>query len=1285
MTPEVFATFQNKLKVGNRRGVHLNALPANSRYKFDIARLSAIVPTLPQQFVTELMSVRNVKFSFSIENSKKNEKEEALLQKIVSSVENLIFQNEVIWAEKGVNTLGFGYPILLRRDSNDGQLTAAPVLIWQIKMKPTSQMNTWELSRNEDDPIYLNEVLINHLQNDSGISLKPIPDEMLEDGIIDANELYTLCTDLLQQLKVEQSLDFLTDDKAAIAVLKTKQEYEALLPNRGDALIEKCGILSLFEVQKQNIIADYQCLITQFKPEEFAANDTFQTLTSVPTDPSQQSILEQLRQQRKILIQGPPGTGKSQTLTALLINALQNKQKTLVVCEKQTALEVLYNALQQKGLGNYCTMIKDPITDRRLIVEAVRNIIDSQDFRKPSSNVSEILVDKQVAAMQEHKRYINAIHEKLNKVLIAGQTWTDIVAAMMQHEPQAEKLNLTGLHFAFTDEEWQTLTPLWEQGQRLYEAFKPYKASDFFNPVTLTAQNLFTTQQLLAEAFQQYEQQAQAIGDTVENYRKYYHQKRQEEFDTQLQELTAYHNEYDLLTAMLPENSEVYQPEKTAGFFYKLASVFSGAKKKVLRTQERLIAISTAVKAMSTHPNLQPVDITANLYHNKSVITDYLQRIVALQANFDEHISEDFAALNLLSFNNPAFADVSLQTLQSQVQQLKTQLTNDKWLKRTSWGNTFAEFSKALQEVVSTYKQYQADAAHPLKLIYEWQQWYLSLTAFQQQCVQLLQSVTHWEASLLMAYYPLLLQHHADASLNFSAHHYSDLDTLLKDFAATQQQFIENYWNEQQRLAVKAFEDSHNELTVANLYNKRKSEKHNRLPLRQIAMHDVNLFTNFFPIVLTTPDACCNLFEGKNFYFDNVVFDEASQLKLEDNLPAMLKGKTVVIAGDEHQMPPSNYFSKVFDGTAEDEDDDESEGEVISYKDAMLNIESLLDYALEYQFNKNHLDFHYRSKHPHLIDFSNHAFYNARLRPLPNTKAFTPIVFKQVDGVFDEHINKEEAAEVLRLLEELPARADGSYPSVGIATFNITQRNYIRKQLLQKQNDPANKAFREKIAALEAAGLFIKNLENIQGDERDVIILSVTYGKKKDGKFVQAFGPLNHTKGYKLLNVIITRAKEQIYVCNSIPQEIYAAYKDALAQEGANNRRAVLYAYLAYSKAVSDNNESARQEILAELDRYGHKHNNTAHRAESHFKNEVYKKLKAQHPDSDITQDYHFGGYTIDVLLRPENNQPAVAVECLSKPLYAGELAYLEDLHKEKILTAAGFQYKRVWAHEMMR
>src|SRR5690606_8823582 len=428
--------------------------------------------------------------------------------------------------------------------------------------------------------------------------------------------------------------------------------------------------------------------------------------------------------------------------------------------------------------------------------------------------------------------------------------------------------------------------------------------------------------------------------------------------------------------------------------------------------------------------------------------------------------------------------------------------------------------------------------------------------------------------------------------------------------------------------AVKKFETAHKDLTVANLYNKRRSEKHSRLSLRQIAQKDIDLFTSFFPIILTTPDACCNLFQGRNFYFDNVVFDEASQLKLEDNLPAMLKGKNVIVAGDEHQMPPSNYFSKVFDGTLEDEDDLEDENQTINFKNSVLNIESLLDFALEFKFDKNHLDFHYRSKHPYLIDFSNHAFYNSRLKPLPALESKKPIEFIEVNGVFQDYTNEEEANAVIEILEKIEPKTDGRYPSVGIATFNITQRNYIKRKIIQKQNETENEEFRKKITALESSGLFIKNLENIQGDERDIIIISTTYGRKKDGKFIQSFGPINHTKGYKLLNVIITRAKEKIYICNSIPAEYYANYKDALATEGSNNKRAVLYAYLSYCKAVSNGDENKRLEVLNELDKYGNKQSNTTNNLENNFKKQIYNSLIQKYPHAKITLNYAFGGYT---------------------------------------------------------
>jgi hypothetical protein len=301
------------------------------------------------------------------------------------------------------------------------------------------------------------------------------------------------------------------------------------------------------------------------------------------------------------------------------------------------------------------------------------------------------------------------------------------------------------------------------------------------------------------------------------------------------------------------------------------------------------------------------------------------------------------------------------------------------------------------------------------------------------------------------------------------------------------------------------------------------------------------------------------------------------------------------------------------------------------------------------------------------------------LKPLPALNNQKPIEFFEVNGTFHEHINEEEAAKILEILEQIQPNAAGSYPSIGIATFNITQRNYIKRQIAYKQSLEENSDFRIKMTHLEAAGLFIKNLENIQGDERDIIIISTTYGRKKDGKFIQSFGPINHSKGYKLLNVIVTRAKEKIYICNSIPAEMYTNYKEVLKQEGSNNRRAVFYAYLAYCKAVSDENESKRKEILNDLDQFSNRQASSENDLKNKFKEEVFKQLKSSMPETEILVNHPFGGYNLDMLIKT-NRGKNIAIECLSKEEYRGELAYLEDIHKEKILKKAGFEYERIWS-----
>ena len=301
------------------------------------------------------------------------------------------------------------------------------------------------------------------------------------------------------------------------------------------------------------------------------------------------------------------------------------------------------------------------------------------------------------------------------------------------------------------------------------------------------------------------------------------------------------------------------------------------------------------------------------------------------------------------------------------------------------------------------------------------------------------------------------------------------------------------------------------------------------------------------------------------------------------------------------------------------------------------------------------------------------------MKPLPSIDQAKPIEFIEVDGIFDEHINEAEADKIIEILGQIEPLANGKYPSVGIATFNITQRNFIKRKIIQKQNDPAETAFSEKITALEAAGLFIKNLENIQGDERDIILISTTYGKKKDGKFIQGFGPINHSKGYKLLNVIITRAKEKIVICTSIPSEYYSNYREALEKEGANNRRAVFYAYLSYCKAVSEENEVKRKEILKDLIKFSHVTEAIESTSKKQFKEQVFKALQERFPQHTFTLDHPFGGYSLDILVEMQDAKP-IALECLSKEEYNGDLAYLEDLHKEKILKNAGYEYARIWS-----
>jgi hypothetical protein len=324
------------------------------------------------------------------------------------------------------------------------------------------------------------------------------------------------------------------------------------------------------------------------------------------------------------------------------------------------------------------------------------------------------------------------------------------------------------------------------------------------------------------------------------------------------------------------------------------------------------------------------------------------------------------------------------------------------------------------------------------------------------------------------------------------------------------------------------------------------------------------------PVWMASPATVAQIFPRRAL-FDVVIFDEASQCRLEEALPVLLRGQRVVIAGDQKQLPPTRFFESSLSDSA---DSDAETAEELFYQQ-QSDAEDLLTAALNLDVREACLDVHYRSRHQALIGFSNEHFYNSRLQPIPghpkNRSALAPIRLHRMDGVYEDRANVKEAAAVAELVASL--LAEPTPPSIGVACFNLPQRDAILDAFEEKCE--ADDTFAQRLETARKRqgrdsfeGLFVKNLENVQGDERDVMIISTTFGPDSQGRFRRNFGVLSSAGGGRRLNVLVTRARTAIHVFTSIPAAEYGTIMTA--PPGAQpNGRLQLYAYLRYIESLA--------------------------------------------------------------------------------------------------------------------
>lgn len=303
-----------------------------------------------------------------------------------------------------------------------------------------------------------------------------------------------------------------------------------------------------------------------------------------------------------------------------------------------------------------------------------------------------------------------------------------------------------------------------------------------------------------------------------------------------------------------------------------------------------------------------------------------------------------------------------------------------------------------------------------------------------------------------------------------------------------------------------------------------------KIPPRKLLKRAQESLKELFPCWMMTPDNVAQFLQREPT-FDLVIIDEASQMTPENSIPALMRANQALISGDTNQLPPTDFFKIAASIDNQDEDDDVPE-------------ESILEQANIRFYPKHQLRWHYRSRHEDLIKFSNHHIYDDKLTIFPSPRGQSHhlgISLVRVDGIYqggksDSRINPAEATVMVQHILEFCK--DNMHRSLGVVVMNANQREEIESMLLkaQEQNkDYSNYIdhWNSKNEGLEK--LFVKNIENVQGDERDVIFIGTVYGKNSDGRFLKNFGPLNGLTGKRRLNVLLTRAKEQIVTFTSIP------------------------------------------------------------------------------------------------------------------------------------------------------
>lgn len=438
------------------------------------------------------------------------------------------------------------------------------------------------------------------------------------------------------------------------------------------------------------------------------------------------------------------------------------------------------------------------------------------------------------------------------------------------------------------------------------------------------------------------------------------------------------------------------------------------------------------------------------------------------------------------------------------------------------------------------------------------------------------------------------------------------------------------------------------DLTETHLLKHEIGKQKRHISIRKLMERSGNALQSLKPCFMMGPMSVAQYLAPGHLHFDLVIFDEASQMKPEDSLGAVARGQQFVVVGDPKQLPPTSFFDSL-DST--DEEDD---------TDLIDEAESILEAAIK-MFPARRLRWHYRSQHQSLISFSNHHFYDNDLVIFPSPKSDSKELgvnfHKVVNGRFQGQTNIQEASKIAQAVRR--QLLENPNESVGVVAMNAKQREQIECEVEALSIDDAK--FRKALAGTRSTPepFFVKNLENVQGDERDVILISMTYGPDAKGIVMQRFGPINRDTGWRRLNVLFSRAKRRMEIFSSMSAE------DIRVEPHSRRGVKALKGFLSYAETG----------LLYDPGTAG-----TGRPPDSDFEIAVAARLEA----SGYKCEMQVGAadYFIDLAVYDPGNNTRflMGIECDGATYHSAKSARDRDRLRQSVLESLGWRIRRIWS-----